>query len=67
MTSFKSSLSWMNCKLDSQIKYITSNINSKIGKLTKKIDNLSEIFKETLLFSNKTHYMEEVSKLRIEK
>lgn len=58
-------------KLDSQAKFQTQNlqelVDQKILEQTNRIQQVTETFKDALMLSNKTYFLEEVTKHKTEK
>ena len=50
--------------VDAKMKETIGKVGEKIRKWGGKIEKMRVVFEETLKYSNKTHYMEEVNRLR---
>eukprot|EP00347_Sterkiella_histriomuscorum_P022986 403336388 len=67
LLSLKNSISWVLNTMSQQFLNLSNLVNEKQKKQGYRIENLTRIYKETLLFTNKSYFAEEVSKLRREK
>lgn len=50
--------------MTTNFKNLSDNVIDKIQKLNARLDRLAIIYRETLLFTNQTYFIEEVNKLR---
>ncbi|CDW73581.1 UNKNOWN [Stylonychia lemnae] len=66
LVNVKNSISWINNVLGQKFADFTENIAEKMKKLNSKVEKIQFIFNETLLYTNKTYFLEEIYKMRSE-
>ena len=67
LANLKGSVEWANRQSETTIKATLELVEEKIHSMKRRFGYVEETLEEALLFSNKTHYMEEVNILRREK
>ena len=67
LANLKGSVEWANLQSETTFKATMELVEDKLQSMRRRFGFVEETLEEALLFSNKTHYMEEVNILRREK
>lgn len=64
LASFKHTVDWISRQFEVTYSASLEVVDNRVREMNRKIDSMQEMVGDTIVFSNKTHYAEEVNRLK---